>query len=86
VPVPPRDPLIIGGEEYADWRSLPGGSVLFRANDDQTNTMIYNLGKAIPGQTSDGLDVEFMIYTVQAIGSHGSEVIAHIQIDTGGLL
>lgn len=81
-----RDPLIIGGETYPDWRPAGGGTVVIQANPDQTTLLMSNLGKALPGQLPDGMNVELLIYTVQGIGSGGSEVLAYVQADTGDLL
>lgn len=77
----PGAPLIIGGEEYHVWRPVDGGArVQFRANPDQTTIMFAHLGKHIPGILDDGLQVEFMIYSIQGLGDRGSEVLAHIDI------
>ena len=83
---PSRDPLIIGGDTFPDWRPLANAEIQIQANPAQTANLLASLGKRVPGMLPDGEPVEFLIYTVQGLGERGSEVMAYVEVPTGELL
>ena len=75
----PPSPLIIGGDEYPNWRpaGTPGrrsAILALTVNGDSATVFLSQLGQYVPGLLEDGTTVEFYINTVQRVSSDTAEV------------